>query len=158
VNGAVPPNELGSGTANNAACLHGDSTCGGGGSGGGGGLTAGTLAIKYASDFAWSQNPTADLSTAGAKTVTLTTCPAGVTGTEQQYYVYVSGTGTAEAVLAAGGTCAGKRPARHVAIHNCEMRILPVTTSAAPQADYRKPSSPRALRPRIQREVRNLAK
>jgi hypothetical protein len=87
VNGAVPPNELGSGTANNAACLHGDSTCGGG-SGGGGGLTAGTLAIKYASDFAWSQNPTADLSIAGAKTVTLTTCPAGVTGTEQQYYVY----------------------------------------------------------------------
>jgi hypothetical protein len=30
-----------------------------------------------------------------------------VSGAEPQYYVYVSGTGTAEAVLVTGGTCAG---------------------------------------------------
>ena len=64
-------------------------------------------AIKYATDFAWSQSNGANLSTAGAKTVTLASCPAGVIGTEPQYYVYISGTGTAEAVLVTGGTCAG---------------------------------------------------
>src|SRR6266568_3422481 len=32
---------------------------------------------------------------------------AGVKSTEPQYYVYVSGTGTAEAVLVTGGTCTG---------------------------------------------------
>jgi len=65
------------------------------------------LAIKYASDFAWTQSPTADLSVAGAKTVPLAGCPVGVSGTESQYYVYISGTGTAEAVLVTGGTCTG---------------------------------------------------
>jgi len=108
VNGAVPPAELGSGTANNGSCLHGDSTWGGCGTGGGGtGLTPGMLAIKFATDFAWSQSPSADLSTSGSKTVSLTTCPIGVTGSEPQYYVYISGTGTAEAVLVTGGTCSG---------------------------------------------------
>src|SRR5437879_5303734 len=108
VNGAVPPAELGSGTANNGSCLHGDSTWGGCGTGGGGtGLTPGMLAIKFATDFAWSQSPSADLSTSGSKTVSLTTCPIGVTGSEPQYYMYISGTGTAEAVLVTGGTCSG---------------------------------------------------
>src|SRR5207248_4254590 len=88
--------------------LHGDSTWAGCGTGGGGsGLTPGMLAIKYATDFSWTQNPTADLSVAGAKTVTLTACPPGVSGAEPQYYVYVSGTGTAEAALVTGGTCTG---------------------------------------------------
>ena len=106
--GLVPTSELGSGTANNGACLHGDSTWGGCGTGSGGtGLTPGMLAIKYASDFSWTQSPSADLSTAGTKTVTLTPCPLGVTGNEPQYYLYISGTGTAEAVLITGGTCAG---------------------------------------------------
>jgi hypothetical protein len=73
----------------------------------GGGVTAGMQAIKYATDFSWSQSPGTDLSVAGAKTVNLPACPAGVTGTEPWYYVYVSGTGTAEAVLVTGGTCAG---------------------------------------------------
>jgi len=107
VNGVVPTTELGSGTANNGACLHGDSTWGGCGSGGGTGLTPGMLAIKYATDFAWTQNPGADLSVAGSKTVSLAACTAGISGSEPQYYVYVSGTGTAEAVLVTGGTCAG---------------------------------------------------
>jgi hypothetical protein len=106
VGGLVPVGELASGVANNAACLHGDSTWGGCGTGSGSGLTAGMLAIKYASDFAWTQSATADLSTAGAKTVTLTACPLGVSGAEPQYYIYISGTGTAEAALVTGGTCA----------------------------------------------------
>lgn len=73
----------------------------------GGGVTAGMQAVKYAPDFNWTQSPAADLSAAGAKTVSLAQCPAGVTGNEPQYYVYISGTGTAEAVLVTGGTCAG---------------------------------------------------
>ncbi len=73
----------------------------------GGGVTSGMQAIKYASDFNWTQSPSADLSSAGAKTVTLSACPPGVTGTEPQYYVYIAGTGTAEAAIVTGGTCAG---------------------------------------------------
>jgi len=73
----------------------------------GGGVTAGMQAVKYATDFSWSQLPATDLSTAGAKTVNLPACPVGVTGTEPWYYVYISGTGTPEAVLVTGGTCAG---------------------------------------------------
>jgi hypothetical protein len=73
----------------------------------GSGLTAGMQAVKYAPDYNWSQAPAADLSTAGAKTVSLTACPLGVKGAEPKYYVYVSGTGTAEAVKVTGGTCNG---------------------------------------------------
>ena len=105
--GLVPVSELGTGPANNSACLHGDSTWGGCGTGTGTGLTPGMQAIKYATDFNWSQNNSADLSVAGAKTLTLATCPTGVSASEPQYYIYISGTGTAEAVLVTGGTCAG---------------------------------------------------
>jgi hypothetical protein len=107
INGMVPANELGSGIANTESCLHGDSTWGGCGSGSGGGVTPGMQSIKYATDFNWSQGNSADLSSAGAKTLTLSSCPAGVTGSEPQYYIYISGTGTAEAVNITGGTCAG---------------------------------------------------
>jgi hypothetical protein len=65
------------------------------------------LAIKYASDFTWTLTNSADLSTPGAKTISLASCSPGVTGTEPKYYVYISGTGTPEAVLVTGGTCAG---------------------------------------------------
>jgi hypothetical protein len=75
--------------------------------GSGGGLTAGRQAVKYATDFGWSSSAAADLSSAGVKTVTLSACPAGVSGSEPDYWVYVSGTGTAEAVRVTGGTCAG---------------------------------------------------
>lgn len=70
-------------------------------------LTAGMQALKYASDFAWTQSPSTDLSTPGTKTVSLSACLPGVTGTEPQYYVYITGTGTAEPVLVTGGTCMG---------------------------------------------------
>ncbi|HSS96726.1 MAG TPA: hypothetical protein VLK33_06845, partial [Terriglobales bacterium] len=73
----------------------------------GGGVTAGMQAVKYAVDFSWSQSPTADLSTPGAKTITLSACPAGVKASEPQYYVYIAGTGTFEAVQVTGGTCNG---------------------------------------------------
>jgi len=64
--------------------------------------------LKPSTDFAWTQLPVTDLSAAGAKTVSLSTCPAGVVGSETFYYVYISGTGKAEAVKVTGGTCAGE--------------------------------------------------
>ena len=73
----------------------------------GSGVTAGMAATKYSSDFNWSQSPSTNLSTPGAKTVNLAACVAGVLASEPQYYVYVAGTGTAEAVLVTGGSCQG---------------------------------------------------
>src|SRR5207244_7028167 len=68
----------------------------------GGGVTAGMQAVKYAPDFNWSQSPSADLSTPGPQTVNLAAWPAGVSGSEPQYYVYISGAGTPEPVLVSG--------------------------------------------------------
>jgi hypothetical protein len=56
-------------------------------------------ATKYSSDFNWSQSPSTSLTTAGAKTVNLPACVAGVLASEPQYYVYVAGTGTAEGLF-----------------------------------------------------------
>jgi hypothetical protein len=73
----------------------------------GGGITAGMQAVKYATDFSWSQSPSTDLSTAGAETVSLAGCAPGTKGSEAEYYVYIAGTGTPEAVKVTGGTCNG---------------------------------------------------
>ncbi|HEX6503428.1 MAG TPA: hypothetical protein VF011_09275 [Terriglobales bacterium] len=94
--------------------------------GGGSGVTAGMLAVKYATDFNWSKSSSTDLSSAGAKTVSLSSCPSGVKGNETAYYVYVAGTGTPEAVLVTGGTCAGDGAAG----------TLQFTTSNAHAAGY----------------------
>ncbi len=92
----------------------------------GGGVTAGMQIVKYAIDFNWSQSPGTDLSSAGSKTVSLATCPAGVAGSEPQYWVYISGTGTAEAAAVTGGTCTG----------NGSAGTLQFTTVSAHPAGY----------------------
>ena len=71
------------------------------------GQTPGMQVVKWATDYSWSQTNSASLTTPGAQTLTLSSCPTGVTGTEPYYYIYISGTGTAEAVLVTGGTCTG---------------------------------------------------
>lgn len=83
----------------------------------GSGLSAAQQAVKYAGDFAWTSSPATSLATAGAQTVSLASCPAGVFATFPGYYntvtppnvywIYVSGTGTPEAALVTGGTCNG---------------------------------------------------
>ena len=73
----------------------------------GGGVTAGMQAVRYATDYAWVQSPATDLSVAGTKTVTLSSCAPGVSGSEAEYYVYITGTGTPEAVKVTGGACKG---------------------------------------------------
>ncbi len=73
----------------------------------GGGLTAGMQAVKYSSDFNWAQSPSASLTTIGSKTVTLSLCPAGVKANEPEFWVYIAGAGTSEAVKVTGGTCNG---------------------------------------------------
>jgi hypothetical protein len=84
------------------------------------GLSAAQQSTKYAGDFDWRQSPAMDLSSPGAKEVSLRACPSGVFGTwpgpsyytdPRLYYVYIAGTGTPEAVKVTGGTCAGDKHA-----------------------------------------------
>jgi hypothetical protein len=97
----------------------------------GGGLSAGMQAVKYASDFNWSQSPTGDLSVAGNNTVTLSACPPGVLATEAQYYVYIAGTGTPEAVLVTGGTCSGNGAAGTLQFTTTNVHSSGYTVSSA---------------------------
>jgi hypothetical protein len=64
-------------------------------------------AIKYVNDYAWSTSSTVDLTAPGAKTVTLSACPPGVKGDEREFWIYISGIGTPEAVKVIGGSCNG---------------------------------------------------
>jgi hypothetical protein len=73
----------------------------------GSGVTAGMAATKYSSDFNWSQSPSTSLTTPGANTVNLRPAWPESWPRSPQYYVYVAGTGNAEAVLVTGGTCHG---------------------------------------------------
>ena len=130
ISGLVPANELATGTANGGTCLLGNGTWGscGGGSGGGNVSTfpAGNQAIAQpiGTQFAtnnlaniryvtpswnWAQTPADNLSTPGAATIHLSPCPLGLDTTSgsnfYSYKVYISGTGTPEAVLVTGGAC-----------------------------------------------------
>jgi hypothetical protein len=63
--------------------------------------------VRSATDLNWRQSPTSVLISPGRNSVTLDPCPPGVFATEPWYYVYISGTGTPEAVRVTGGTCKG---------------------------------------------------
>ena len=65
--------------------------------------------VRYSGDYNWSITPTEDLAQSGPKTLTLAACPLGVTGSEPEYWIYISGRGTPEAVKVAGGTCTGNK-------------------------------------------------
>lgn len=82
------------------------------GSGTGGSTTnsgSSTAPIVNTVNYPWTQAP--PQSTAiqvGPNTVTLTPCPKGVNGTDLWHYLYISGTGTPEAVLITGGSCTSR--------------------------------------------------
>jgi len=69
---------------------------------GGNGLSAAMQPVKYSADFAFTASASTDLSTAGAKTVSLASCPSGVKGSEKYYYVYLAGSGTPDSAEANG--------------------------------------------------------
>ena len=75
-------------------------------------------AVKYSPDFNWSQSPSTGLATAGAKTVNLAACVAGVVASEPQYYVYVAGTGNAGSGAGNRRNLQWRRPARDAAIYD----------------------------------------
>ena len=64
-------------------------------------------AVRSAPDLNWRQSPSSDLNSPGRNSTTLDPCPPGVIAAEPWYYVYISGTGTPEAVRVTGGTCKG---------------------------------------------------
>ena len=130
ISGLVPANELGSGTATAGSCLLGNGTWGACGSGGTGNVSTTPAAsqnvaqpegtqfstnnlanVRYlTASWNWVQSPTDSLATAGSNTIHLSPCPMGIdtsNNTNRPYYVYVAGTGTAEAALVTGGTCSG---------------------------------------------------
>lgn len=63
--------------------------------------------VRSATDLNWRQSPGSVLSSPGRNSVTLDPCPPGVFAAEPWYYVYISGTGSPEAVRVTGGTCKG---------------------------------------------------
>jgi hypothetical protein len=86
------------------------------------GLSPAQSAPKYAGDYNWTASPSTDISTAGPQTVTLSSCPTGVYGTDPSlalnaiwptsgvvgmYGIYIAGTGTPELAAVTGGTCKG---------------------------------------------------
>ena len=57
--------------------------------------------------YQWNQTITGTAIAPGVNTISLTSCPPGVNAADPNLYVYISGTGTPEAVLVTGGTCKG---------------------------------------------------
>ncbi len=66
-----------------------------------------TNVVRSATDLNWRQSPSSSLNSSGRNSVTLDSCPPGVIAAEPWYYVYLSGSGTPEAVRVTGGTCKG---------------------------------------------------
>lgn len=68
--------------------------------------------VRYISptQFEWTQSPSGSLTALTPATVTLTPCPAGITGTDTNLYVYLSVVGTPEPVVVTGGTCTPLAP------------------------------------------------
>jgi hypothetical protein len=64
-------------------------------------------AVRSPTETNWRQSPASILGSPGKNSVTLDPCPPGVIASEPWYYVYISGTGTPEAVRVTGGTCRG---------------------------------------------------
>jgi hypothetical protein len=60
--------------------------------------------IVNTAQYLWQQSPENGLK-AGLNIVNLAPCPRGLNGTDAWHYLYISGTGTPEAVLITGGTC-----------------------------------------------------
>ncbi|HEV2397076.1 MAG TPA: hypothetical protein VGS27_09050 [Candidatus Sulfotelmatobacter sp.] len=63
--------------------------------------------VRSAAESNWQQSPSSALNSAGKNSVSLNSCPPGVSASEPWYYVYISGTGGSEAVEVTGGTCKG---------------------------------------------------
>ncbi len=155
ISGLVPANELGTGAATAGSCLLGNGTWGACGSGGGAGnvsttpaasqnvtqpagtqFSANNLAnIRYVTpSWNWVQTPTDSLTTAGSNTLHLSPCPLGIDASHnvnRPYYVYIAGTGTAEAALVTGGTCAGGMPSGTVLVTTVNTHAAGFTAGSA---------------------------
>jgi hypothetical protein len=57
--------------------------------------------IKYATEYDWSMSLAEEQGQAGARTVSLSSCPPGVKGNEPEYWVLINGS---EAARVTGGT------------------------------------------------------
>jgi hypothetical protein len=133
--GVVPASELGAGSATAGSCLLGNGTSSGTWGACGGGSGTGNVSTAPAASqnvvqpagtsfstnnlanaryvtpsWNWAQSPTDSLGVAGNNTIHLNPCPLGLdtsNNPNSQYYVYISGTGTAEAAPVTGGNCPG---------------------------------------------------
>jgi hypothetical protein len=64
--------------------------------------------IVNTAGYSWSETPPTGTLQVGSNTVTLSPCPKGVNGTDLWHYLYISKTGTPEAVLITGGSCVSR--------------------------------------------------
>ena len=81
----------------------------------------------------WLQSPSAELSSAGAKTITLTPCPRGVDTTSGRYYVLIAGTGTPEARPVTGGTCTSAAASGTITLRTLNAHSAGYTLGSASQ-------------------------
>ena len=58
--------------------------------------------------YSWSETPASANIKAGPNTIKLSPCPKGLNGTDLWHYLYISKTGTPEAVLITGGSCVSR--------------------------------------------------